>query len=87
MLEAKFTRPDNIGEPEPEAPTLTASLTAGNIRIAWPTTAQGYTLHGSALLGPGALWTPVASAPVVEGDQSVATVPAGTGNQFFRLQK
>ena len=54
----------------------------GDLRIWWDTVFIGYTLEGSAALGPGAVWEPV---PDVVNNSVM--VFGADGNRFFRLRK
>ena len=57
------------------------------LTLAWPANPGGFTLEASATLGSAALWTPVAPAPVLVGNQYTGTVNVLSGPQFLRLRK
>lgn len=62
-------------------PPLTVLLSGKNVVISWPAGYDGYLLESATSL-PASSWTAV---PGVSGNS--ATIPIGTGNQFFRLRK
>jgi hypothetical protein len=66
-----------------QAPRLTVLAADGNARIAWPADATGFSLESSAALPGG--WTPVATVPMVEGNETVILEPIGAGNRYYRL--
>ncbi len=61
--------------------------TGGAITLSWPETATGYTLKASPALGAAANWQTVATAPAINNGKYEVSVPAGSGTQFFQLQK
>ena len=67
--------------------SLAIQQSGNQITISWPTEAgAGFTLETTNDLG-GA-WTPVSTAPVVEGATTKVTVAVNaSGNQFFRLKR
>ena len=67
-------------------PVLAVGVSGGNFVISWPVSANGYTLYRTTTLGPGAVWTLVATAPVQGGGLNTVTVPLSGAGQFFRLQ-
>lgn len=69
-----------------ETAELTITRTAGNLVLAWPETAAGFTLSTSSDLIAGS-WLAVTTAPVSSGGQFRVTLPAQMARQFFRLQK
>ena len=56
--------------------TLTANRSGNNLNISW--TPAGGHLESSPVIGTGAVWTTVGTA-------NPASVPIGTGNQYFRV--
>jgi hypothetical protein len=75
---ANFTDYDSNYVPPASGPpaTLTTSKSGNNLNISW--TPAGGHLESSPVVGPGAVWTPVGTA-------NPASVPIGTGNQYFRV--
>lgn len=71
---------DGTGQPPVSRPTLTYSVTAGQLTLNW--TGEGFVLEETTDLGNAAGWTPVAGA----GANS-ATVPMSGAAKFFRLRK
>jgi hypothetical protein len=68
--------------------SLSASLSGGNLMIAWPTNSALVTLISSPVLGPGAVWTSVNTGSlVVVGGNYQMTIPAAGSARFFRLQQ
>lgn len=68
--------------------TLSASLTGGELTLAWPTSSALVNLQSSPVLGPGAVWTPVTGTLTVAGGNYVMTLPATAATaQYFRLQQ
>jgi hypothetical protein len=68
--------------------SLSASLSGGNLMIAWPTNSALVTLISSPVLGPGAVWTSVNTGSlVVVGGNYQMTIPATGSARFFRLQQ
>ena len=68
-------------------PTLSISLSATNVLLAWPTNSTGFTLEQSLALASNGNWIPVTSNVVVVSGSNVATLPRGEENRFFRLAK
>jgi hypothetical protein len=70
--------------------SLTVTRSGGNLVFSWPTTSALVTVVSSPVLGPGAVWTPVAvpnGALMVSGGNYQLTVPMSGTTQFFRLSK
>jgi hypothetical protein len=69
-----------------DLPLIGISRTAdAKIRLAWPTSAVGFSLQETLSLAPPA-WTAVATAPVVENNENVVIQPIN-GTRFYRLMK
>lgn len=69
------------------SPTLSASVSGGNLMISWPLASAGYSVLMTSNLS-GASWTAVTTAPQIIGNQWQLAVPlTNTGPQFYRLQK
>ncbi|MGH9614739.1 MAG: hypothetical protein ACRD4P_16855, partial [Bryobacteraceae bacterium] len=66
--------------------SLSASLSAGNIQVSWPTNSALVNLMSSPTLGAGASWTAVNRQMTITGDNFQMTLPATSSVQFFRLQ-
>ena len=67
------------------SPSLAANTAGGSISLVYPGWAKGYTLEASTSLAPNSWVTVGAAASIVNGN-SVVTVPATAGAQFFRLR-
>ncbi len=68
-------------------PTLTATISGGNVVISWPSAnATGFSLYTSPALGSTASWTQVSQTPTTVGQNLQVTLPA-TGTAFFELKK
>jgi hypothetical protein len=70
-------------------PALSVSRQGSNLVICWPVTCAPYLLEQTSVLSnPGpSTWTPVATSPVVNGNQYCLTLPIQPGNKFFRLRR
>lgn len=71
-------------------PSLTITLAAPNVILSWPTSATGFTLQELAAFPstlPPYTWTDVSTLVVISGANNTVTVPASSGNNFFRLKK
>jgi hypothetical protein len=71
-------------------PALTIVSAATSVTLSWPAAPAGYSLESTgALLPPGGdtVWTPVATPPVANAGYQTVTVPASSGQRFFRLKK
>ena len=66
-------------------PSLVATAAGGNVTLVYPGWAKGYTLLASTNLSL-ASWGTVATAPTIVNGNSVVTIPATPGAQFFRLR-
>jgi len=67
----------------PGAPYLTITLSGNHAVLSWPATA-GFNLQDSASLMSGS-WLPAFAALSTNNGTVSATVPAGSGYQFYRL--
>lgn len=68
-------------------PPLTIRQVAANVMISWPAAFVCFGLEESSQLGPLASWSPVGFASQLVGDERVVTVPIGSANKFYRLNK
>jgi sugar lactone lactonase YvrE len=66
---------------------LQFSVSANQLIIAWPASAGGYVLEGSASVAPGSVWTPKTNGIVVVGDQFVVATPLTNASAFYRLHR
>ncbi|HEX3628070.1 MAG TPA: Ig-like domain-containing protein [Verrucomicrobiae bacterium] len=67
---------------------LSVVESGSNVVCSWPTSSAAVTLLSSPVLGPNAVWTPVAmpkGAMVVSGPNYSVTLPSSGGGLFFRL--
>ena len=69
----------------PGAPLLSVERLGSAVRVYWPTNAAGFVLDQS-LTVTGA-WSQVAFPYATNAPHISITVPAPTGNKFFRLRK
>ena len=68
-------------------PTLSITTSGANALITWPTNFAGFGLEEAGSLAPPPTWTAVpANQITIVGTNNTATINAGTGNTFFRLQ-
>jgi len=74
--------PPTVGPPK-----LLASSSPGNIVIAWPTNATGFTLLSAPNLAAPVVWSPVGITPVVANGMNEVTVPTTNKAAYFRLKK
>ena len=74
----------------PDAPLLSVERLGGNVRVFWPLPATGFVLDQTAALAspPAAIaWAQVPFPYQTNATQISITVPAPTGNKFYRLRK
>jgi len=53
-----------------ERPVLSARRVDASVLLSWTTNAVNFTLESATNLGPGTIWAPVPTGPVVVGDQT-----------------
>jgi hypothetical protein len=74
--------------PAPGVPTLSISLRAGVVTVAWSKPADGWVLESTpALSGPALAWTQVTQPYEDHGTHLSITLRAPAGIAFFRLHK
>jgi hypothetical protein len=72
--------------PPVTGPQLTVQQSGSSIQIAWTNDVVAYTLQATSdLTAPS--WQTVTEVPVVNGNQSVVTVPISGTARFFRLSR
>ncbi|HNQ88950.1 MAG TPA: DUF6055 domain-containing protein [Verrucomicrobiota bacterium] len=70
-----------------DPPTLGIEASApGTVVVSWPDSYSGQLLS-SPEIGPGAVWTPVGTAPVVSGGLKRVTIYPGVDNAFYGLSQ
>ncbi len=70
------------------APSLSVSLSGGNMVISWPVAdSAGFVLQAAGTLATGTTWTNVPTAPVISGPNYQVTVPPSGSQLFFKLTK
>jgi hypothetical protein len=75
-------------DPAPGVPTLSISLRAGVVTVAWSKPADGWVLESTPALSVSALaWTQVTQPYQDDGTNPYITLSAPAGNTFFRLHK
>lgn len=68
------------------SPTLQIVSAGSQFVLSWPTSSPGFTLETSPTVGPGAIWTPLATGVVISGDNFFRTNVTGS-TVFYRLRK
>ncbi len=68
------------------SPAINASVGGGYLTLAWPLTADSFTLMSRTNLAIGA-WAMVPQSPQIFGDQWQVAVPISNNAQYFRLQR
>ncbi|HVV01805.1 MAG TPA: NHL repeat-containing protein [Verrucomicrobiae bacterium] len=66
------------------SPTLQTFVSADQLVLSWPVSAEGFTLQQSTALGPAAAWTPVTAGIVTVGDNFFRSNSVTTA-AFYRL--
>jgi hypothetical protein len=71
------------------SPSLSIVKSDGNIVLAWPESASGYSVQTTSKLGAGASWGPPAGnpSPVATNGTYQVTLPIGAQAAFYRLVK
>jgi hypothetical protein len=70
----------------PESPVLHVSRLANQIQMTWPTNPTPFSLQWNTNLLNAGAWQAVTNASVVVDTNNVVTVPAGTGQRYYRLK-
>lgn len=73
--------PASVKPPPSTPPTLSFSVTSGNIRISWPNEFSGFTLESTESLA-SRIWSPVTGV-----SNNSITVTVGSSARFFRLRR
>jgi subtilisin-like proprotein convertase family protein len=73
--------------PAGAAPDVGIRRVGDEVVISWPDPSPGYVLESTDALSSGAVWTIVPNTPVSIAGRLRVNLPAGPGNQFFRLRK
>jgi hypothetical protein len=68
------------------APLLSIARSNAFVIVSWPVSALNFQLRETTNLTLPNAWSPVAQPAVTNGVQIFVTVPATTGNKFFRLK-
>jgi hypothetical protein len=76
-----------IGRASQPVALTAARAAAGQITIAWPSTAAGFKLISASELGPAVTWTPVTAPLTTNGAFISVTLDAASDQRFFRLVK
>jgi hypothetical protein len=69
------------------APSLKATRFGDSLVITWPTRAGAVVLESKDPLTPASPWLPIATPPVIIGDQNIVTVEIDVPAAFYRLRK
>ena len=72
-----------VGDTAPVS--VTATVQSGQLVISWPSSDLGFNLLTSPVIGPGANWTAVGTAPTVVGSYFQVTLPNSAVKNFYRL--
>lgn len=66
-------------------PSLSITRSGNNVVITWPTASGNFRLESkTSLTDP--TWTNVSQTPTINGSNNQVTLPASSGNLFFRLE-
>lgn len=76
-----------LGTAGSPVPTLRIWLAGTNAVISWPNPSDGFQLQETPMSGDSMSWNNVSQTPTVVGSDQQVTVPANTGNRFYRLKK
>lgn len=68
-------------------PVLGTLPSANGLVLFWPTSAAGFGPESATNLGPGAVWNPILSPPVLQGPVYLLTNSTGADRRFYRLKK
>ena len=68
-------------------PTLQFTVSAGQLVLSWPVSANGFGLETASVISPGAVWTPLTNGVVVVGNNFALTNVVNVGPRFYRLHK
>jgi hypothetical protein len=71
----------------PGAPFLAITAASPNVVLSWPASDAGFTLQKNSSLNNPATWTSVTQSTNVISGTNTVTVPAPSGNLYFRLKK
>lgn len=71
-------------KPPPTDVSLTIARVGNDVQLSWPAAVEGFQVQGAADLG-NPQWGVLNVTIEVVGDQNIATLPIGTGTQYFRL--
>ncbi len=66
-------------------PTLSASLSGGNIVLSWPTSNFGFSVQSRPDLSSDSSWTTLSDVPALVGTNWQVSIPATGTPQFFQL--
>jgi hypothetical protein len=69
------------------APPSLATRRGGGFELAWPSSASGYQVFHSPVLGPGANWQPVTVPTQTSNGTTVLRIETTNGSGYFRLQR
>jgi len=75
----------NAGADVFSVPQLAALHSGTNLVLTWPTNATGFLLQSSSNVTPSAVWSAVASTPVVVNGQNTVTNSMTGRQEFYRL--
>ncbi|MBK9140708.1 MAG: hypothetical protein IPM17_18475 [Verrucomicrobia bacterium] len=73
--------------PPDEVRLSVSQLTTQEVELAWPASAEGFTLERADSLVPAPDWKAVPTDPQVHGGLRVVKVPASDGERYFRLRR
>ena len=90
LLAEDVAATDAIGPNYLLTPPLSATVNSGSIVLSWPTNyaSPSFTLYSSPVLGSGASWSAIGTAPSIVGGNFQITLPAnGSSAKFFQLKR
>jgi hypothetical protein len=80
--------PNTVPNFTPTQPTMAISRSGNNVVVSWPSSATGFGLESSLVLGDQASWTVVdTSGAVDQGGQKVLTLPIEGTAKYYRMKK
>lgn len=72
----------------PDAPLLSVTRSGADVIVSWPSPSTGFILQETSVLAipsSSTVWSPNGASQTLNGDQLQITIPAPTGNKYFRL--
>jgi Concanavalin A-like lectin/glucanases superfamily len=73
--------------PAGPTPSLSFVINGANAILSWPVSFAGYSVETAVQIQGTPAWTPLGTAPVVNGSQNTVTIPLDGTAKYFRLRK